>query len=332
MGNDAKILIAGGAGYIGSQVNKELSEKGYGTVIVDNLSTGHGEFANWGTFRHCDLADPDGLRAVFAKHRVSTVMHFSAFTYVGESVEDPEKYYVNNVKNTLNLLQIMREFGVNQFIFSSSAAVFGEPTEVPIPESHGTLPINPYGRTKLMIENILADYSRAYDFRYVALRYFNAAGADPGGEIGEWHEPETHLIPLVLDAAIGARGDIAIYGVDYDTPDGTCVRDYIHVADLAGAHIAALEHLARGGASDVFNLGNGKGFSVREIIDAARTVTGKEIRVRETARRAGDPASLVADAGRASSVLSWRPRYARVDEIIETAWRWHRNLYAKHKK
>lgn len=330
--NSPTILIAGGAGYIGSQMNKELTNKGYSTIVVDNLSAGHKEFARWGDFRQCDLGDMDALRAVFAGRDISAVMHFCAFTYVGESVEDPQKYYINNVKNTINLLQVMRESSVNRFIFSSTAAIFGDPVTIPIAEDHPKEPINPYGRSKLMIEQILADYARAYDLRYVALRYFNAAGADPDCEVGEWHEPETHLIPLVLDAALGVRENIAIFGTDYDTPDGTCVRDYIHVRDLAGAHIAALEHLARGGESDAFNLGNGKGFSVREIIDAARNVTGKEIPVVEKGRRAGDPDTLIADSTRAKSVLKWKPAHADIEEIIGTAWRWHRKLYEKYKK
>ena len=329
--NSPTILIAGGAGYIGSQMNKELTNKGYSTIVVDNLSAGHKEFARWGDFRQCDLGDMDALRAVFAGRDISAVMHFCAFTYVGESVEDPQKYYINNVKNTINLLQVMRESSVNRFIFSSTAAIFGDPVTIPIAEDHPKEPINPYGRSKLMIEQILADYARAYDLRYVALRYFNAAGADPDCEVGEWHEPETHLIPLVLDAALGVRENIAIFGTDYDTPDGTCVRDYIHVRDLAGAHIAALEHLARGGESDAFNLGNGKGFSVREIIDAARKVTGKEIPVVEKGRRAGDPAVLIADSARAMSILNWKPVHGDIEDIIATAWQWHQKLYREYK-
>jgi len=330
--NNGTILIAGGAGYIGSQMNKALNNKGYRTIVVDNLSAGHREFARWGEFHRCDLGDIEGLRSVFAGRSISAVMHFCAFTYVGESVEDPQKYYINNVKNTINLLQVMREHGVKRFIFSSTAAIFGNPVEIPIAENHPKEPINPYGRSKLMIEQILEDYAGAYDLRYVALRYFNAAGADPDCDVGEWHDPETHLIPLVLDAALGARENIAIFGTDYDTPDGTCVRDYIHVADLAGAHVAALEHLGGGGQSDAFNLGNGKGFSVREIIDAARKVTGKDIPVVEKGRRAGDPAVLIADSARAMSVLNWKPAHADIEEIIATAWRWHQKLYREYKK
>ncbi len=332
MNNNSSILIAGGAGFIGSQVNKELNKQGFNTVVIDNLSTGHKEFAQWGEFFQCDLGDMEGLRSVFSGSSISAVMHFCAFTYVGESVEDPQKYYINNVKNTINLLQVMREYGVQQFIFSSTAAIFGDPVTIPIPEGHLKEPINPYGRSKLMIEQILADYARAYDLRYAALRYFNAAGADPDCDVGEWHEPETHLVPLVLDAALGVRENIAIFGTDYDTPDGTCIRDYIHVADLASAHIAALEHLTGGGKSDAFNLGNGRGFSVREIIDTARKVTGKMIPTVEKGRRAGDPAVLIADSARAVSVLNWRPAHADIEEIIDTAWRWHQKLYEKYKK
>lgn len=330
--HDSIIAIAGGAGYIGSHVNKALNEKGYQTIILDNLSTGHREFARWGQFCQCDLADIEGLRSVFAERHIAAVMHFCAFTYVGESVADPQKYYINNVKNTINLLQVMKEHGVKRFIFSSTAAVFGDPVMIPIPDGHRREPVNPYGRSKLMIEEILSDYSAAYDLSFVALRYFNAAGADPDASIGEWHEPETHLIPLVLDAALGKRDRIDIYGTDYDTPDGTCVRDYIHVADLAAAHVGALEYLERGGGSDAFNLGNGKGFSVREIVDAARKVTGRIIPSIDKGRRPGDPAILIADSARAAAVLGWMPRHDDIGGIINTAWQWHQKLYREYKK
>lgn len=327
------ILIAGGAGYIGSHVNKELARRGTGTVVLDNLSHGHREFARWGEFVHGDLKDTALLDSVFGKYRIGAVMHFSAFTYVNESVADPARYYENNVANTLNLLKAMKEHGVSCFIFSSSAATYGNPVKIPIPEDHPLNPINPYGKSKLMVEQMLPDFAAAYGLKYASLRYFNAAGADPEGEVGEWHEPETHLIPLVLDAALGVRERVDIYGTDYDTPDGTCVRDYIHVSDLAAAHIAALDYLRRGGGeSCVFNLGNGEGFSVRSIIEAAERVTGRNIPVREAARRAGDPAILIGDASRAARVLGWKPRYVKIDEIIETAWRWHTRLYERHKK
>jgi UDP-glucose 4-epimerase len=320
------ILIVGGAGYIGSHVNKRLSQQGYRTVIFDNLSRGHRESVKWGKFVEGDTGAIGQVRSLFSKYRFAAVMHFSAFTYVGESLSDPAKYYVNNVMNTLNLLNVMRESNVENFIFSSSAAVYGDPVEIPITESHQLKPINPYGRTKLMVENILADYSVAYGLRFAALRYFNAAGADSECEIGEWHEPETHLIPLVLDAALGVRKNIPIYGSDYETRDGTCVRDYIHVTDLADAHIRALERLLGGEGSAVFNLGNGKGFSVREVIDTAVKVTGRKIPVADAPRRAGDPAVLIADAKKAEDVLGWRPQYPGLEAIIGTAWRWHCKL------
>jgi UDP-glucose 4-epimerase len=326
------VLIAGGAGYIGAHINKELSTRNERTVVYDNLLYGHREFARWGDFILADLCDIDQLRMVFKKYRVEAVMHFSAFTNVNESVSDPARYYENNVVNTLNLLAVMREFAVPFFIFSSTAATYGEPLHIPITEEHPLNPINPYGRSKLMVEQVLSDYSSAYDLRYVSLRYFNAAGADPGGEIGEWHVPETHLIPLVLDAAMGVRDGVDIYGTDYDTDDGTCVRDYIHVCDLAAAHVAALDYLRRGGDSTVFNLGNGKGFSVHAVIDSAVRVTGKNIPVRLATRRAGDPAVLIGDAAKAGRVLQWRPAYTTIDGIVETAWQWHTRLYERYKK
>lgn len=322
------VLIAGGAGYIGSHVNRALAGRGRDTVVYDNLSRGHREFCRWGAFEEGDLGDTGRLREVFRKYRIGSVMHFAAFTYVGESVEDPLAYYVNNTANTMNLLQVMREHGVGRFIFSSTAAIFGSPVEIPIVENHVRRPINPYGRSKLMIEDILGDCSAAYGLRSVCLRYFNAAGADPAAEIGEWHEPETHLVPLVLDAAMGARDRVEIYGTDYETPDGTCVRDYIHVMDLAEAHLLALEYLRRGGETNAFNLGNGKGFSVREVIDAARSVTAREIAAVEAPRRPGDPAVLVADSGKAAQVLGWRPRYDTLEGIVETAWAWRRKMKA----
>jgi len=259
------------------------------------------------------------------------LMHFSAFTYVNESVTDPARYYENNVVNTLKLLKAMNEHDVPNFIFSSTCATYGDPVKIPIPEEHPLNPINPYGRSKLMVEQMLADFSSAYGLRYVSLRYFNAAGADPDGEIGEWHEPETHLVPLVLDTALGVRDRVDIYGTDYDTADGTCIRDYIHVSDLATVHIAALDYLRGGGKPGVFNLGNGEGFSVRAIIDAAARVTGRKIPVREAARRAGDPPVLIGDASRAAQVLGWRPVHADIDVILETAWRLHTKLYDTYK-
>lgn len=326
------ILITGGAGYIGSHVNKELYKKGYETVVLDNLIYGHREFVKWGEFILGDLEDTNLLRLVFRKYPIKAVMHFAAFAYVGESVKDPQKYYLNNVKNTLSLLQVMLEHGVEYFIFSSTCATYGIPSEIPIPEDHSQNPINPYGKSKLMIEKILEDYSKAYGLKYVSLRYFNAAGADPDCEIGEWHEPETHLIPLVLDVAIGKSEAIKIFGTDYPTPDGTCVRDYIHVTDLANAHILALEYLFKEGKSDVFNLGNGNGFSVKQVIQAAEDITKRKINSIEWERRPGDPPVLVGSSEKAKRVLRWEPRYYELSVIIETAWEWHKKLYRDFKK
>jgi UDP-glucose 4-epimerase len=320
------ILIVGGAGYIGSHVNKELNKRGYETVIFDNLSYGHEDFVKWGNFERVDLEDVERLRELFCKYSIDAVMHFAAFTYVGESVEDPQKYYMNNLKNTLNLLQVMLEFDVKYFVFSSTCATYGNPLKIPITEDHPQNPINPYGKAKLMVEKVLEDYSRAYGLKYVALRYFNAAGADADGEIGELHEPETHLIPLILDAASGEREDIKIFGTDYNTPDGTCIRDYVHVTDLADAHIKALEYLKNGGKSDFFNLGNGNGFSVREVIETARKITGKNIKAIEDVRRPGDPPVLVGSSKKAHEILKWEPKYNELSKIVETAWKWHEKL------
>lgn len=320
------ILIVGGAGYIGSHINKELSKKGYKTIVFDNLSYGHKEFAKWGIFQEGDLGNIEEIRKVFKKYKIEAVMHFAAFTYVGESVEDPQKYYLNNVKNTLNLLKVMLEEDVKYFVFSSTCATYGNPIEIPITEKHPQNPINPYGRGKLMVENVLKDYSDAYGLKYASLRYFNAAGADVGGEIGELHDPETHLIPLILDAAAEKREDIKIFGTDYDTPDGTCIRDYIHVTDLADAHILALEYLKNGGKSDVFNLGNGNGFSVKEVIDEARKITGKNIKATEAPRRPGDPPVLIGSSQKAMEILNWEPKYDDLASIIETAWNWHKKV------
>lgn len=320
------ILIVGGAGYIGSHLNKEISKQGYETVVFDNLSYGHEKFVKWGNFELGDLGNINDIRSIFRKYPIDAVMHFAAFTYVGESVEDPQKYYLNNVKNTLNLLQVMLEENVKQFVFSSTCATYGNPVEIPITENHPQNPINPYGRGKLIVEQVLKDYSNAYGFKYASLRYFNAAGADPDGEVGELHDPETHLIPLILDVATGKRDDIKIFGTDYDTPDGTCIRDYIHVTDLADAHILALKYLQDGGESDVFNLGNGNGFSVKEVIETARKITGKNIRAVEDERRPGDPPILVGSSDKAKKVLKWKPKYDDLYKIIETAWNWHKKL------
>jgi len=320
------ILIVGGAGYIGSHINKELNKQGYKTVVFDNLSSGKKELVKWGEFFEGDLGNIENIRAVFEKYPIEAVLHFAAFKAVGESVTDPQKYYKNNVANTLNLFQVMRENKVNKFIFSSSAAVFGNPQYIPIDEKHPTNPINPYGETKLIVEHIMRDYSVAYDFRYVALRYFNACGADVEGDVGEWQGSSSNLIPLVLDAAIGEREDIKIFGTDYPTIDGTCIRDYIHVTDLAVAHVLALKYLMDGGKSDVFNLGNGKGFSVREVVNMAKKVTKIDFRVTETERRAGDPPELIADSKKAKEILKWEPKYFDLEIIISSAWNWHKRF------
>ncbi len=320
------ILVTGGAGYIGSHVNKYLVSKGYNSLVLDNLIYGHREFVKWGNFVLADLGDREQLVQIFNRYDIQAVIHFAAFAYVGESVTDPQKYYRNNVVNTVNLLEVMLQFGVKVFIFSSTCATYGFPQELPISETHPQAPINPYGRSKLMIENILADYDRAYSLRYVSLRYFNAAGADPDCELGEWHDPETHLVPIILDAACGRREHIEIFGTDYDTKDGTCIRDYIHVSDLANAHILALEYLLNGGDSDSFNLGNGNGFSVRDVIDCARMVTNSDIVELEAPRRQGDPPILVGGADKAVNVFGWTPRYNELETIIETAWKWHQRL------
>jgi len=317
------ILVCGGAGYIGSHINKQLNAEGYETVVFDNLVYGHGEAVKWGTFVQGDLANIEDIEAVFEKYQIEAVFHFAAFAYVGESVGEPEKYYYNNVVNTLNLLKVMRKYGCNRIIFSSTCATYGEPERVPITENMPQNPINPYGMTKLMVEKIFKDYRKAYDLQFVVLRYFNAAGADPEGEIGESHNPETHIIPLVLDAASGKRADIKVFGTDYDTPDGSCVRDYIHVTDLASAHLLALHHLEKGGESDFFNLGNALGTSVLEVVDSVRRVTGKEFQVTFADRRPGDPATLVGSSEKAQRVLGWKPVYGEIDTIVTHAWNWY---------
>lgn len=320
------ILIVGGAGYIGSHVNKVLNERGYETIILDNLSYGHEESVKWGTLCKCDLANINEVDDIFTKYDINAVMHFSSFIDVGESVRNPEKYYNNNVVNTMNLLNVMLKHDVKKFIFSSTCATYGIPQKIPLTENHPQNPINPYGWTKLMVERILKDYDTAYGLKSVILRYFNASGADESGIIGEWHNPETHLIPLILDAAMGKREDIKIFGTDYDTPDGTCIRDYIHVTDLADAHILSLEYLNKNNQSNQFNLGNGQGFSVREVIESVKRVTGRNFNVTQTQRREGDPAILIGSSKKAKNTLGWDPQYVNIDKIIETAWNWHQKL------
>ncbi len=317
------IFIAGGAGYIGSHTNKMLSREGYETCVFDNLVSGHKDFVKWGKFFEGDLADKKSLRDCFKQNRIEAVMHFSAFAYVGESVLNPAKYYINNVANTLNLLEVMVEFGVKMFVFSSTCATYGLPQTEFITEEHQQNPISPYGKSKLMVENILKDFNRAYGIEYVNLRYFNAAGADPEGELGERHNPETHLIPLTILAALGRRDSIQVFGTDYPTKDGTCVRDYIHVADLADAHILALEQLMENKGSGSFNLSNARGHSIREIIEQVKAVSKNDFKVVDKARRAGDPPILVGDATKAKSVLGWNPKFDDISAIVKTAWNWH---------
>lgn len=317
------ILVCGGAGYIGSHVNKELYREGYETVVLDNLIYGHEKAVKWGTFVNGDLKNIDDLELVFSKYDIEAVFHFAAFAYVGESVKEPEKYYYNNVANTLNLLNVMKKHDCKKIIFSSTCATYGEPENIPINEDMPQRPVNPYGATKLMVERILKDYHTAYGLEFVVLRYFNAAGCDPEGKIGESHNPETHIIPLVLDAAGGRREDVKVFGTDYDTPDGSCIRDYIHVTDLASAHLLALHHLEQGGESDFFNLGNEKGASVLEVIDSVRRVTGRDFKVTVSDRRPGDPAKLVGSSRKARRVLGWKPQYADIDTIVRHAWNWH---------
>lgn len=323
------ILVTGGAGYIGSHTVKELIRAGYEVVVLDNLSKGHREFVLTEHFVEADICDREALYEVFRRYPISGVMHFAALTSVPESVAAPASYYAVNLLGSLNLLEAMRAFGVKRIVFSSSAAVYGDPVRIPIPEDHPTRPKSPYGKSKLMAEEILSDYARAYGFSYVSLRYFNAAGSDPEGTIGEWHEPELHLIPIVLEAALGKRPYVEIFGTDYETPDGTGVRDYIHVVDLAQAHVLALRHLEAGGSTGVYNLGIGRGYSVREVIEVCRKVTGREIPVKEGPRRPGDPAILVADPCRAQRELGWRPRYTSLEPIVETAWAWMLKLSQK---
>ncbi|MDM7323238.1 MAG: UDP-glucose 4-epimerase GalE [Gammaproteobacteria bacterium] len=318
-----KALVVGGAGYIGSHMVKHLCRSGVQVTVLDNLSSGYRE----AVVASAELvvgsaADANLLASLFARHRFDAVLHFASFIQVGESVADPAKYYANNVATTLTLLDAMRQADVRHFIFSSTAAVYGEPSYVPIDETHSKNPISPYGRSKWIVEQVLEDYDRAYGLKSVCLRYFNAAGADPEKELGERHVPETHLIPLVLQAASGRREAISVFGTDYDTPDGTCIRDYIHVADLCDAHALALDYLLAGGASMRFNLGNGQGFSVQEVIDTARRITGRKIAVRYEARRPGDPARLVADSRLARDVLGWKPKRAELTSIIADAWGW----------
>lgn len=319
-----KVLVMGGAGYIGSHTVRHLLDNGYDVVVADNLIYGHREAVDErAAFVHADLADKFSLQKLFEQHKIDAVVHFAAFTYVGESVQDPEKYYQNNVVGTVNLLNAMMAHDVKKIVFSSTCATYGDPLYTPIDEKHSQNPINPYGRTKLMIEQIFSDYEKAYGLQHIALRYFNAAGCSADGRIGESHTPETHLIPLVLKAITGERKDIKVFGTDYDTPDGTCIRDYIHVEDLAAAHRLAVEKL--GSYNGCLNLGTGVGTSVKEIISAAEKVSGKICPTKYAERRAGDPARLFADNRKATEVLGWTPQYTNIEDIIRTAWVWETN-------
>ena len=320
-----RLLVLGGAGYIGSHTSLELIKRGHDVVVVDNLVTGYQKAVpEKAIFYNGDIRDIEFLDNLFKIEKIDAVIHFAAFSLVGESVTNPLKYYDNNLYGTKVLLEAMIKNSVNKIVFSSTAATYGEPENIPILESDRTCPTNPYGETKLAMEKMFHWASKAHGLNYVSLRYFNACGADATGQIGEAHNPESHLIPLVLQVPNGKRESVSIYGTDYDTPDGTCIRDYIHVTDLAQAHILAVEYLANGGASDIFNLGNGVGYSVREVIETARSVTGHPIPAIEVPRRSGDPARLVASGEKAKKILGWEPKIKQLDEIIASAWKWHR--------
>ena len=320
-----KVLVTGGAGYIGSNMVKKLLEHRHSPVVLDDLSMGHRHFVPKNVpFVKGDIRKSEDLRSVFKRFKTEAVLHFAASAFVGESVENPLKYYDNNVIGAVQLLKAMREAKVAKLIFSSTCAIYGEPKHLPIQEEDEKKPANPYGRSKLMIENILQDHAAVTDLRYVSLRYFNACGAHPDGGIGELHKPETHLIPNILKVLTGKKKQLEIYGDDYATPDGTCVRDYVHVEDLASAHLLALEALAKGMKSDVFNLGCGSGYSVKEIVKAVEKVTGKKVTVKLCARRPGDPAKLIATSAKAKKILGWKPKYS-LEEIIHTAWEWERS-------
>ena len=318
-----RVLITGGAGYIGSHTAKLLAASGHTPIVFDDFTQGHDWAVKWGPLERGSLADQGRLREVFAAHKVEAVVHFAASALVGESMSQPTKYFRNNTVATLNLLDAMREAGVATIVFSSTCATYGDPVRVPIDETHPQTPVNPYGESKLMVEKILRWYGSAYGLKWIALRYFNAAGADPAGEIGEDHDPETHLIPLVIGAALGTRPPVKVFGTDYPTPDGSAVRDYVHVIDLADAHRRALEGLDNGTASQAINLGTGQGHSVRSVIDTVNRVGRKKVPFEEAPRRAGDPPELVAAPGRARDVLGWSCRYAALDVIVEHAWKWH---------
>jgi len=320
------ILITGGAGYIGSHACKSLALAGYEPIAYDNLSLGHRWAVKWGPFEEGDIADRDKIDAVIKKYKPEAVIHFAAYAYVGESMNDPGKYYRNNVAGTLTLLESMRDHQIDKIIFSSTCATYGSPKEIPILENHAQHPINPYGRSKLMIEQMLKDFDLAHGIKYISLRYFNAAGADPEGEIGEKHDPETHLIPLILDVALGRKNHVEIFGTDYNTSDGTCIRDFIHVSDLADAHLLSLKYLINHKRSNIFNLGNNNGFSVKEVIRTAENVCGKKIPSVPLKKRPGDPPVLVGSAKKAQKLLKWSPNHPELESIINTAFNWNKKL------
>ena len=330
MSSKPTILVTGGAGYIGSHAALALKRAGYGVVVLDNLDYGHREIIEDVVKVELvigDTSDRKLLDKLFTTHEIVAVMHFAAYIAVGESVNQPGKYYRNNVSSTLNLLEAMLAANINKFVFSSTCAVYGMPKEIPMTENHPHDPLSPYAASKDMVEKILADFDTAFGLKSVAFRYFNASGAEPSGNLGEDHDPETHLIPLALLTALGKRKQLYIFGTDYDTSDGTAVRDYIHVNDLASAHVLGLEYLLDGGSSDVFNLGNGSGFSVKEVIETARKVTGLEIPAQESDRRAGDAPILVGSSEKARKILGWKPQYADLHQIISDAWRWHQQRH-----
>lgn len=328
--NQGKILVTGGAGYIGSHAVLTLKKAGYDVIILDNLIYGHRDLVERVLKVELivgDLCDRSLLDDIFKQYSIDAVMHFAAFAYVGESIKEPHKYYRNNVANTLNLIEAMKTASINKLVFSSTCATYGVAHFSPITEEHPQNPINPYGASKLMVEQILKDFSTAYDLNYVCFRYFNAAGAHPEGLLGEDHDPEPHLIPLVLLTALGKRKFISIFGTDYRTPDGTCIRDYIHVLDIAQAHLLGLKYLQQGGKSDVFNLGNSNGFSIQEVIDTAIKVTQKDINIEIGDRRPGDPPILVGSGQKAAKVLGWNPQYSSLENILSHAWQWHQTRH-----
>lgn len=317
------VLVTGGAGYIGSHTAKALASSGHTPVVYDNLSRGHEWAVKWGPLVRADLSDAATLRGTIDKYRIEAVMHFAAYAYVGESMKEPGLYFQNNAVNSLRLLDAVKRAGVRTVVFSSTCATYGMPARLPIDESHPQVPMNPYGESKLFVEKALRWYGEIHGLRWVALRYFNAAGADPEGEIGECHTPETHLVPLAIHAVEDPGRPVSIFGTDYPTADGTAVRDYIHVMDLAGAHVRALHYLDAGGTSCALNLGTGRGYTVRQVMDAIESVAGRRPSTRNAGRRAGDPPELVADGARARKVLGWTPGFSQLESIIETAWAWH---------